>query len=906
MSLLLSPRIVAAGLALAALAMASPVRGQADYKKYFDEDNVPPVWELYHAGRYDICVQVCRIAEQRGQPAVDWRVIKFLSLAAMGDIDAALEEVDKLPISYPNEIPALMWAHDFYASLGKKAEAEKMLRLINEAALKLKREERSGPTQVALGRAALALGADPQTVMEQYFDPVKGQKPKTKDEIPPGLVEAHLAAGQLALDKSDFQRAAQDFNAALKFQPNNPDIRHGLAQAYAPSNQKAANDHLDRALEANPMHAPSLLQQAENLINAEEYAAAEERVDRVLSVNPKHPLAWAIKATIDNLARANAEAFETSRTKALEVWPENPEVDHTIGRILSRNYRFAEGAERQRTALEMAPGYLPAKLQLAHDFLRLGDEETAFKLAAEVSEADPYDVLSYNLTVLRDEIAKFVTLQSPDFTIRMPAREAEIYGDHAMAMLTEAKQVLCAKYGLELDHPVLVEFFPEQQDFAIRTFGNLGGTGILGACFGTVVTMNSPGGMAHSRNNWEATLWHEFCHVVTLSVTHNKMPRWLSEGISVYEELQRNPVWGQRMTQEYRKMILEDDALTPISELSGAFLNPESGEHLMFAYYQSMLVVKYLIDEYGIDSFRRILKDLADGVLINDAIARNTTDLAFLEEEFRQRTAKLAESLAPGVDWTQPNPAEVDPLNPKAVAAYLEKNPKSHWARATHTHNLLAEEHWEDAAASAEALIALYPEDTHGESGYVLAARAWRGAGDEAKEAAVLRRLAEQSSEAYSAYTRLMDLELDLGEWASLLENADRANAINPFLKQVHYCRGCAHEAQDQRKDAVNAFETLLALKPVNPSEVRFRLARLLKPNDEAKSKRYLLDSLAESPRYREALALLLEPASQDKETPSQTSSPKSTPPPATQAPPQKDPDTVQPAGGAPASSPKP
>ena len=37
-------------------------------------------------------------------------------------------------------------------------------------------------------------------------------------------------------------------------------------------------------------------------------------------------------------------------------------------------------------------------------------------------------------------------------------------------------------------------------------------------------------------SNWEAVLWHEFCHAVTLKATANRMPRWLSEGISVYEE----------------------------------------------------------------------------------------------------------------------------------------------------------------------------------------------------------------------------------------------------------------------------------------------------------------------------------------------------------------------------------
>ena len=111
-----------------------------------------------------------------------------------------------------------------------------------------------------------------------------------------------------------------------------------------------------------------------------------------------------------------------------------------------------------------------------------------------------------------------------------------------------------------------MEIFPEQKDFAVRTFGMPGGEGFLGVCFGSVITANSPASQGGSPSNWKAVLWHEFCHVVTLHKTNNKMPRWLSEGISVYEERQADPAWGQSMNRRYREMIL-DGGLTPVSEL---------------------------------------------------------------------------------------------------------------------------------------------------------------------------------------------------------------------------------------------------------------------------------------------------------------------------------------------------
>ena len=107
-------------------------------------------------------------------------------------------------------------------------------------------------------------------------------------------------------------------------------------------------------------------------------------------------------------------------------------------------------------------------------------------------------------------------------------------------------------------------------------------------------------------------LWHELCHTVTLTKTHNKMPRWLSEGISVYEEGQQDPSWSRALNPRFREMILGDD-LTPLSRLSGAFLAPKSAAHLQFAYYESALAVEFLVQTAGLPALKGILDDLGAG-----------------------------------------------------------------------------------------------------------------------------------------------------------------------------------------------------------------------------------------------------------------------------------------------------
>ena len=412
---------------------------------------------------------------------------------------------------------------------------------------------------------------------------------------------------------------------------------------------------------------------------------------------------------------------------------------------------------------------------------------------------------------------------------------------------------------MTLERPTFVEIFPDQRDFGVRTFGMPHNPGFLGVCFGSVITANSPAAQAGHPANWQAVLWHEFCHVVTLQLTRNKMPRWLSEGISVYEELQANPTWGQSMTPRYREMVLGKE-LTPVGDLSAAFLTAKSDLHMQFAYYQSSLVVEFLVARFGQESLKKILRDLAQGVEINQAIATNTAPMETIEKDFAAFVRERAEKLAPGLDWEKPKREELEQPEPEQLARHAT----NYYVLTSQAQKLVREKKWQEAKAPLEKLIKLFPANNGPDNPYAPLAAAHHGLGETNLERDALAKLAAIDADAVDAFQRLMELAGAAGDWSAVATNAGRFLAVNPLVSSPYEHLARASEALGQPKAAMESYRTLLTLDPPDPAEAHFRLAKLLHTAGDPSAKRHVLQALEEAPRFRDALRLLaeMEPAS--------------------------------------------
>ncbi len=810
-----------------------------------DASEIDDCKTFHRTGDYDASIKLAASQVERGIWNDVWPRMLIESYLAVGDYPAALSAYEKAIDKHADSIRLRLLGVQVFKMNNSLLKANEQIAYLDKMLFRVPGRFANRSDLVPIGQFFLAKGEDPKDVLKSCFD--QAIKSNSQAEV----IEAHLATARMALDKNDDKVASQSLAKAAKLDANDPEVYYLLGRSWSSTDPVKSNEFFAKSIELNPRFVPSLIQGAEARMSAEDYSMAEKLLSEVEKVNAHLPKLWALRAAIAHL-QGRYEAEGESRSRALVPWALNPEVDYTIGKQLSMHYRFTESVEYQRRALKMDAEYTPAKTQLAQDLLRLGQTDRGWEIVDNVRLKDPYDVTIFNLKQLKTELEKFTTLEAPGLVIRMDSREAKIYGQDVVQLLSEAREVLTKKYAVKLEEPVYVEIFPKQKEFAIRTFGLPGGEGFLGVCFGRLITANSPAALQVD-SNWKSVLWHEYCHVVTLQKTNNKMPRWLSEGISVYEERQRNTTWGQSMDPAYREMVL-GTGLVPVSQLSSAFLQPKTPMHLQFAYYESSLVVEYWIEKYGIAVMRRLLEDLAIGMPASEALKRAPGTLELLDNDFRDFAMALAVKYGQGVDFDRAKPEEkVD------SATWLLDHPDSYWGLRSQCQDLLRSKKWDEALGVAEKLRKELTDDSANDGIYAILAKIHRGKGNALEERSALVELSERSSDCREALLRLMEIDEERADWQSLEKWCEQMQAINPMRSDLQQLRSLTYEKVGNSAKAAESLSACLELQPPDPASIHYRLAVSLQLLGKSElAKRQVLMALEESPRYKAAMELFV------------------------------------------------
>ncbi len=207
--------------------------------------------------------------------------------------------------------------------------------------------------------------------------------------------------------------------------------------------------------------------------------------------------------------------------------------------------------------------------------------------------------------------------------------------------------------GIALENPIKIFIYANHNDLlgAVSTNAQDWTGGQAFTRYGVVVIGVSP-----RQLNWglNATT-HEMTHLVIHQATENPfgdLPRWLDEGIAVYNENRDELDEDFRLTFE---RAVKNDELMTLRALSSPF--PADPMQANLAYGQSGAVVKFIIDTYGSEAMAELLAIFAEGALYDEALEQALgVDTDSLDNEFR---ASLGLSPLPGTESKTVTEAEI-------------------------------------------------------------------------------------------------------------------------------------------------------------------------------------------------------------------------------------------------------
>ena len=685
----------------------------------------------------------------------------------------------------------------------------------------------------------------------------------------PNNLEAHVLWGNLFLEKYNASDAERSYQEALDINSRYVPALVGMA--------KVGGDErsLTRALAINPNSVLALETYGQLLLMNSRDDEATEYFERALDLNPQSLKTLSILAA-EAALNQRSNQFEQYKARVDAFSPNNPQFLGDIADTFGNNYLFTEAVDFARAAIDSDPEYWQGYTLLGSNLIRLG-EEVEGKANLEIGfENDPFNVLTSNMLKVFDTLETYATLESDHFKVLMSQNDADILWPYMEPLLEESWETLTSKYGFEPSGPILIEVFENTEDFAVRSVGLPDIGPLVGICFGKVITLISPDTLSA---NWQEIVWHEFMHVITLQMTNNRMPRWLSEGISVWEEREGRPYWGRSQGLDLVRAA-RDEKLLHVKDLDSGFSGARDNSDLGFAYFQSYLVVDYITEEYG---FEKLLELIDQYAYVKEESDR-------FDEVFQLTLDQFDDGFQ---DWINTRVEEINVYvhsedvpdegeghghgireNSSAILAELYNNAslKQHM-RARLEENgrdfqahlqlgivLFKEEDFEQAKIHLITANDMLPSYTGYPSPALVLSQIYDREENQQEQFHWLEVLLENLQHDYESAVMLAEEALKVEEFDRAEYYIDRAIQVDPYRSSVHELKAQYADRINDPQLAVTEYEVLLKLEINDPVEARTDLAEAYLNNGQIdKAKQSVLYALEVAPSYRRAQEVLLQ-----------------------------------------------
>ena len=661
--------------------------------------------------------------------------------------------------------------------------------------------------------AAMEVPAEPEVQLQA---PDGGGRGRT----PPVVVNPQGRGGAPAKSVSDVTAPKQCAPALL-----------GLALVAGENYEGQAVKFAEAALKADPklVEAQEVIASVTLEDNNPEKAA--EAAQKALTIDKESLDSMALLAAIDLLADKKDSPW---MQRVLAINPKYGEAYAITAHFYIINRRYEEGIASYRKALELDPTLMAARSDMGVNLMRLGKEVEARQALEECYNGGYQSPETVNSLRLLDSYKDYDTFTTPTTILRLSKKESALLRPYFQEQFEQDLAAYEKKYKFKLKRPVQLEVYPSHDDFAVRTASMPGLGGILGVTFPYSVSMDSPSGRKPGQWHWASTLRHELSHVYVGEMTNQRVPRWFTEGLAVYEETAASPDWGDRLDHE-SVMAIKGNKLLPVAEIDRGFVHPTYPSQVIVSYFEGGKICTFIVQKWGWDTILAMIHDFGED--------RSTPEV--IEKELHVK------------------PEEFD----KQFMAWLEpqvKNTVDHideWTKLIRAANEdFKAKKWDDLIPKAEQARDWYPDYVELGNAYEFLSVAWKNKGDKAKETAVLEQYSKIGGRDPELLKVLADLQIADGRKKDAAATLERLNLIYLEDEGAHQKLGDLYMDLANAPGAVREYTAVLAGKPVDLANAHFGLARaLMAENKFSDAREEVISALEVAPGFKPAQKLLLE-----------------------------------------------
>jgi tetratricopeptide (TPR) repeat protein len=635
--------------------------------------------------------------------------------------------------------------------------------------------------------------------------------------------------GLLLHERFNDSDAEQLFQEALQRDPKSAQAYLGLALVSADGFDGKALEYAAKAIALDPKLVDAHELAANLALEDSDTRQAIAQADQALQIDPDAMDAMAVHAAVELLADRSPDAW---LEKIRQVDPHDGQAYAIVAHHLVLHFRYEDAIAYYRKALDLNPTLWSARSRLGISLLRLGRDDEARRQLVAAYDNGYRDAATVNALRLLDTDKDYTTYHDGDIILKLDNKEAALLRPYVEDILQRAMATYQKKYQFTLPAPVQVQFYPNHEDFAVRTTG-MPGLGAEGVTFGEVVAMDSPSARPPGSFNWASTLWHEMSHVYILTLTNHRVPRWFTEGLAVHEESQASPEWAYSLSPDVL-VAIRDKKLLPVAELDQGFVRPTYPSQVVVSYYQAGRICDYIQSRWG---------------------NAKLLDMAHSFSQLKTTSQTIQENLGM-------TPAEFD----KEFQAWLYKDLGQEaqnfdqWRARLEDLVKQARAHNSDAVLKeGPGVVQMYPQYVFDANAYQFIAQADLAQGNKSAAASVLTEYEKQGGSDPATLKQLATLEDGLKEPKLAAATLDRLNWIYPMDETLHRRLGALWLAQGDYPGAIREFSAVVDMHPLDEASAQFDLAQAyFAAGQKDKAKASVLLSLEAAPDYRPAQQLLL------------------------------------------------